>query len=144
MKNAVRWIKAWLIASVVTYLLASIAHSQFVLLELLKIDIDVSASQWVSMTASDLAGLGLTYGPVIMLSLLIAFLSLTAVSKYILRTPNWVFVVGGALAIAIMLLAMQPILNVTLIAGARSTLGFLSQCCAGLVGGWTFARLSSR
>jgi hypothetical protein len=33
---------------------------------------------------------------------------------------------------------MQPILNVTIIAGAREPLGFAKQCIAGLFGGWAF------
>jgi hypothetical protein len=141
MKNSLIWIVAWLAASIATFVTASIAHSQFVLLELVAIDIHVPLSDWLSMTVSDIAGLSLGYGSVIAITLLLCFLILTLVNSKWLKLPNWAYVVAAAVAIALMLLAMQPLLNVTLIAGARSTLGFLAQCCAGLVGGYCYARV---
>jgi hypothetical protein len=51
---------------------------------------------------------------------------------------------AGFVAIFVMLLAMQPVLGITLIAGARSTLGIVSQCLAGLIGGWLFMKLRER
>ena len=141
MKNSLIWIAAWLAASVCTFVIASVAHSQFVLLELVKINIDVPLSDWLSMTVSDIAGLSIGYGAVIAITLLLCFLILTLVNAKWIRLPVWAYIVGAALAIALMLLAMQPLLNVTLIAGARSTLGFLAQCCAGLLGGYCFARV---
>jgi hypothetical protein len=44
----------------------------------------------------------------------------------------------------VMLSAMQPILNVTLIAGARSTAGLIAQCCAGVFAGIVFSSLKQR
>ncbi|AGH43378.1 hypothetical protein C427_1269 [Paraglaciecola psychrophila 170] len=39
------------------------------------------------------------------------------------------------------LLAMHPILEITLLAGARSTFGFICQSLAGAMGGVVFANL---
>jgi hypothetical protein len=36
---------------------------------------------------------------------------------------------------------MHPILEITLLAGARSTLGFICQSLAGAMGGWIFSYL---
>ncbi|WP_100656120.1 hypothetical protein [Alteromonas flava] len=141
MNKTLQWIKAWLIAGLVTFCLASFAHSQFVLIELLLINVNIGVGDWLSMTFSDLFGLSLTYGVAIILSLFVAFLVLSLLKAKFNRLSLSLFVVGGGVTIAAMLLAMQPILDVTLIAGARTTLGFIAQCCAGLVGGWVFARI---
>ncbi|MDM7861769.1 hypothetical protein QTP81_14295 [Alteromonas sp. ASW11-36] len=140
MKNALSWIFAWLLASICTFVFASIAHSQFVLLELVKIDIAIPAGEWLSMTLSDIIGLSVGYGGAICVAMLLCFGVLSLINKRF-NLPVWSYIIFAALAMAVMLLAMQPILNVTLIAGARSTMGFIAQCCAGLIGGYVFARL---
>lgn len=141
MNKAFKWMFAWFAASMLTFVLASIFHSQFVLLGLTQINVDIPISQWLGMTFSDILGLSLSYGIVIAIALLICFGVSTAVAKYWRILPTWIYPLLGALTIAIMLAAMQPILNVTLIAGARSTMGFLFQCVAGLMGGYVFARV---
>ena len=141
MKSTLNWITAWIAASIGTFVLASIAHSQFVLIELIAIDIQVPLADWLRMTLDDLVGLSLTYGLVITLTMLLCFGILSLIHHKLKSLPVWFFVLGGGLAIAIMLLAMQPLLNVTLIAGARTSIGFLCQCIAGVLGGWVFARL---
>jgi uncharacterized membrane protein YeaQ/YmgE (transglycosylase-associated protein family) len=42
---------------------------------------------------------------------------------------------------AVILIAMQPVLGVTLIAGARSSFGIILQIIAGMIGGFCFMRL---
>ena len=54
-------------------------------------------------------------------------------------SPTLVFSLAGAFAIAVMLMAMHPLLHVTLIAGARSPMGFTCQCLAGAIGGYVFS-----
>ena len=140
MKNALSWIFAWLLASICTFVFASIAHSQFVLLELVNIDIAIPIGDWIGMTLSDIIGLSLGYGGVICVAMLLCFGLLSLINKRF-KLPIWRYIIFAALAMAVMLLAMQPILNVTLIAGARTTMGFIAQCCAGLVGGYVFAQM---
>ena len=141
MNTALRWCLSWLSASILTYVLASVFHSQCVLVGLTQVAIDIPMDKWLSMTLTDLAGLALGYGSVITVTLLLCFGISCVVNNYWRQLPLWSYPALGALAIAIMLSAMQPLLNVTLIAGARSTLGFLLQCSAGLAGGYVFAKL---
>ena len=51
---------------------------------------------------------------------------------------NWLHPLAAGLAMMIMLLLMQPIINVTLIAGTRSIEGQLWQVLAGVIGGLTY------
>jgi hypothetical protein len=54
-----------------------------------------------------------------------------------------VYAAAGGLAIVCILLAMYPILNVTMIAGARGWSGLLSQSIAGAIGGIIFANMKA-
>ncbi|MEE4246790.1 MAG: hypothetical protein V2I33_15370 [Kangiellaceae bacterium] len=131
----------WLIAALVGFMLASISHSQFVLIELVKLDIKISLIRWISHTAEDIAGLAIGYGSVIAVAFLLAFTVMAKINKWLNIPSKPLFFVAGALSIATTLLAMQPLLNVTLIAGSRSLLGFSVQALAGGMGGLTFAWL---
>ncbi len=133
-----RTLVAFSMASFATYSLASMLHSQFVLWELRRLGVALSAGPWLNMMWQDWLGLAPGYGSVIALTLGLGFILVNW-----LPLGSWRFIVGGGIAMAVMLLAMQPVLDITLIAGARTPLGFFSQCLAGLCGGWLFARLRS-
>ncbi|XOV80747.1 MAG: hypothetical protein ACFHVJ_07320 [Aestuariibacter sp.] len=125
-------------AVLVCFMLASIFHSQFVLIELLKLGVNIPVGDWISMTISDLLGLLPGYGGIITIALLLAFLIMQAIHKWLINLPDWRYPMAGFLALTTALLAMQPLLGVTLIAGARTELGFFSQCLAGAIGGLFF------
>lgn len=127
---------------IICFALASIAHSQFVLLALTDVGVNIAMSDRIDMTISDLKGLALTYGSVILIAMGLGFLIINAISKWVVNLPRVRYPIAGALGICCALLAMQPLLNVTLIAGAREPIGFLFQCLAGLVGGWVFMVLT--
>ncbi|AXT40729.1 hypothetical protein D1814_04215 [Alteromonas sp. BL110] len=118
---------------------------------LVQISVALNVSDWLSMIWQDALGLLPTYGAIIAVTLLLAFLithfivkqlnlheakSATSTSRSIL------FAAAGGLSFLLMLLAMQPVLNVTLIAGARSTLGLVAQCFAGVCAGIFYSQLS--
>lgn len=131
----------FLLAVLVTFILASLAHSQFVLLELAKVGVQIDMASRISMSIDDLIGLGPSYGAIIALSLLLGFTVVGTIRKYRPHTTAWVYPLAGALAMLVMLLAMQPIMHITLIAGARTPFGILAQCLAGFAGGWVFKSL---
>ena len=145
---------AFFIAWLTSFTLASVFHSSFVLYELHNIDVEISVPEGATMMIGDLLGLLPTYGAVIALALLLAFLITHWVLPIIKEKQRFrsftshspafflfMFGLAGALTFWIMLSAMQPILNVTLIAGARTALGTVAQCLAGLVGGLLYGKL---
>ena len=146
-----RFIPAWVIA----FVFASVLHSHFVLFELVALDIDIPASKWMSMVIDDLLGLLPSYGGIIAVTLIISFFIASRLNNFLkkhaltLATSNKASVYGaavifgtaGAVGFFVMLAAMQPILDVTLIAGARSNLGIAAQCFAGFVSGFVYGRL---
>lgn len=134
------FISAWLVA----FVTASVFHSAFVLYGLIDIDVNVNVSNALTMIIDDLLGLLPTYGIIIAASLVIAFVF----TRFVLlkqaqhkRRTTILYALAGAVAFFAMLSAMQPILNVTLIAGARTMAGICAQCIAGALGGATFGML---
>lgn len=131
----------FLAACLATFLLASVAHSQMVLAELTNIDVVITLADRLQMTLSDLAGLLPSYGVVIAISLLLAFSIKWLISSKIKKLPDSLYVLAGFLAIACALAAMHPILDITLIAGARTPFGLVLQAMSGAVGGYVFMKL---
>ena len=143
------FIPAWAVG----FVLASIFHTTAVLTALTEIDVSLNINDWFFMIGQDLLGLLPTYGAIVAVTLALAFfitqyavrrLSQKGIENFSFLTRLIVFSAAGAVSFWVMLIAMQPILNVTLIAGARSLFGVLAQCSAGLVAGSTFTYLSNK
>lgn len=141
------FIKSFLPAWLVAFLLASSLHTFQVLDALYNLGVVITPSEWLSTAWKDAIGLLPTYGIIIAIALLLAFSVVTIIRKYAMKQkvtkPRVIALtsIAGASSIAVALLAMQPILNVTLIAGARGFDGFLLQCFAGLIGGFIYGLL---
>ncbi|AUC87348.1 MAG: hypothetical protein CL600_04255 [Alteromonas sp.] len=146
-----RFFPAWFLA----FILASVFHSHFVLFELVALNIDIPITKWAYMVFADMRGLALTYGIIIAVALAISFFIAHLLLNRLKKTDNssagqsksnaitiFMFGVAGAVGFFVMLVAMQPILNVTLIAGARTWMGIIAQCFAGFVSGICYAKLS--
>ncbi|WP_299083982.1 hypothetical protein [uncultured Paraglaciecola sp.] len=131
----------FLVAVIFAFVLASLFHSQFVMAELTQIGVEISLNDRLSMSLDDLLGLCPTYGVVIALSFCIAFIVANLIVKRVSLSPYILYALAGGTGVSIALLAMQPILDITLIAGARSTFGFACQSLAGAIGGGVFTYL---
>jgi hypothetical protein len=136
-----RLISHFLIATLCTFVLASLMHSQFVLYELSAIGVNIDWAVRLSSTVDDLLGLSSGFAPMIALGLLIGFAVMAMIRHKRPTATPWLYPLAGLLAMMTMQLAMHPIFDITLIAGARSPLGFAAQCLSGLVGGWLFMHL---
>ena len=143
MKYLLRLTSHFLIAVLGTFALASLFHSQFVLAELSAVDIKINLASRISMSLDDLLGLFPMFAAAIAFSLLVSFSVVALIRKLQPASPQWLYPLAGATAMLAMLLAMHPILDITLIAGARSTWGLIFQCLAGFLGGALFMRLRS-
>lgn len=131
----------FLVAVIFAFVLASLFHSQFVITELVSVGVEVSFTDRLNMSLDDLLGLTPTYGIVVAVSFLIAFIVAGLLHKYFKFNSTFLYSLAGGLSLAVALLAMYPILEITLLAGARSTFGFICQCIAGAIGGGVFAHL---
>lgn len=141
LKIYLRLCSHFLIAVIFTFILASLLHSQFVMAELTMVGVNISLNDRLSMSIDDLIGLYPTYGLVIALSLLLAFSIARLISKYVKSPRSVLYFAAGGVGIATALFAMHPILDASLVAGARSGFGIICQSIAGAAGGWVFSYL---
>ncbi|MFT4652680.1 MAG: hypothetical protein ACJA0G_001931 [Kangiellaceae bacterium] len=131
----------FIIATIVTYVAACIMQTQMVLLALSNLNIEITWSKRIYMTSQDLLGLMPTYVAIIALGLAIGFAIAKAIRTYSRFNSYSLYVAAGGFTMAAILVAMQPVLGVTLLAGARSAVGIMLQIIAGVLGGLCFMRL---
>jgi len=114
-------------------------HSQYVVNQLVNVGVVVGFNDRVNLTLEDWLGLLPTYGANIAVALAIAFLVTWFIAKKMNKQGTQLFVIAGVVAFATALIAIESIMNITIIAGARGW-GFYAQLCAGAVGGYVFAK----
>ena len=131
----------FLVAVIFAFIIASLFHSQFVMAELSKVGVEILFNDRLSMSLDDLLGLYPTYGIVIAVSYFISFIVAGLLIKRFTLSPNILYCLAGGAGVTVALLAMHPILEITLLAGARSTFGFICQSLAGAMGSWIFSYL---
>jgi hypothetical protein len=145
-----------LVATLVTFLIASALHTQSVLSGLISVGAEIPLSLRIETVFIDFAGLLPTYGVIVFVGMLIAMSVALLIANKLLsasakQTNNaqspvqssqlWLFSLAGAAAVFTLLSAMHPILDVSIIAGARGLSGLLTQSIAGAIGGLAFALL---
>lgn len=125
------------------YFVASVFHTQTILHGLTSLGIRVSIVDRLRMTGGDLSGL-MAYSFVIAIGLLIAFVVMGLIGRF-LPLSAWIrYPLGGVLAMLTMLLVMKAVFSITPIASARELPGLMLQCSAGLIGGLVFAGMLNR
>mgnify|MGYP000462892146 FL=1 len=135
-----RILPSFLVSWLFTFTLASLFHSQYVVNQLVNVGVVVGLSDRASLTFDDWLGLLPTYGAIIALALAIAFFVTAKLNKKFKKYSTQLFVIAGIVAFAIVLIAIESIMNIHIIAGARGW-GFYAQLLAGAVGGFTFSQL---
>ncbi|WP_278381877.1 hypothetical protein [Pseudoalteromonas distincta] len=135
-----RILPSFLVSWLFTFTLASLFHSQYVVNQLVNVGVVVGLSDRASLTFDDWLGLLPTYGAIIALALAIAFFVTAKLNKKVKKYSTQLFVIAGIVAFAIVLIAIESIMNIHIIAGARGW-GFYAQLLAGAVGGFTFSQL---
>ncbi|KTF09581.1 hypothetical protein [Pseudoalteromonas sp. H103] len=135
-----RILPSFLVSWLLTFTLASLFHSQYVVNQLVNVGVVVGFGDRASLTLDDWLGLLPTYGAIIAVALAIAFFATTKLNKKLQKYGTQLFVIAGIVAFAIVLIAIESIMNIHIIAGARGC-GFYAQLLAGAVGGYTFSHL---
>ena len=111
------------------------------LYRLTEIGIEIPIKDRVLTVLADLQGLAPSYGLIILIGLSIAFFISALLLKRFQLNSVLLYSVSGVVAVTTILIAMQPLLNVTLLASARDISGFIMQCVAGGLGGLLFGAL---
>ena len=136
-----RLLPIFLVSWLFTFTLASLFHSQYVVNQLVDVGVVVSLSDRINLTLDDWLGLLPTYGAIIAIALAIAFFVVLLLAKKFKKYSMVLFVASGITAFAVVLVAIESIMNIHIIAGARGW-GFYLQLLAGALGGLLFALLT--
>ncbi|MGK0373949.1 MAG: hypothetical protein ACJA2E_000417 [Arenicella sp.] len=138
-RNVVGLIAATLATSVV----GSIFSTQSVITSLQSLEIDVSLATRLSMTIDDFAILP-SLAPVTAVCFVIGFIVAALCVRYIGGNRTAWHILAGAAALITTLLIMKAVLLITAIAGTRTIMGLMSFGLAGAIGGWVYAKITTR
>lgn len=139
--RTIRTALAFAVSALAGVVVASVLHSQFVLARLAHVGAVIGPADRWRMTAGDIAGLLPSYGVVLTIALAVGFLVAWILKRWLKPLAPYAYPLAGAAAVAVALALMHQRFEITPIAGARGTAGFLAQCAAGALAGLVFAWL---
>lgn len=134
----------YLCAIAVSYVLAVTSATQHVVASLASMGIAVTASERISMTAHDLAGMAAMFVPMIAFGLLVAFLATALIYHLANRWQTALYALAGFCALVCIHVLLNLAFGLTPVAIARSSGGLLIQGLAGAAGGWVYITLNRR
>lgn len=133
----------FLLAVAVAVVSGSVVQTQFNLLALRALEVELPAPVWLATTARDIAGFAPAYGVVVAVAFLLALPVAAWLGR---RAPGLrlgLYTLAGGLAILAALLAMNALLSISAIAATRSLAGLTAMVGTGALGGLAYAWLSS-
>lgn len=139
--SKLRRVSAFLLSVLICFFFASVFHSAFVLNGLLQLDINISWADRFGMIINDLIGLLPGYGSIILVGLLLGYLIIGLLRRFVTIPTVLAYAIGGLLSLLAIHMLMYPLMHITLIAGARSEAGLIFQLIAGAIGGAVFGYL---
>ena len=142
--RVIRQIVGFVVAVAVTAVGSSFLSSHFVLRGLESLGVDVEFADRFAMYAHDVAGMSLMAGAVAGTGLLIALSVAALIVRFLPSLRTLGYVLAGTAAMVGALLAMQSVLGMMPMAGARTWGGLAAQGVAGALGGYVFARITLR
>ena len=135
---------SFLLAGLVAYVIAVLFYTQINLSNLTDLGIDISFSDRFGAASHDLLSMTGMYLPIMLVALLVAFTLAAIVIRFLPNLRTLGFVVAGTVGVLALVLFFSSFLGTNPIAVTRSSLGLLSQCGAGGMGGLVYALVSQR
>ena len=132
------------IAAVITaYVLAALMYSQINLSNLVEMGVDVTASTRFTTAIHDVIGMTALYLPIITVALLIGFVVARLIINWVPQLRTIGYILAGFVGIYAVDTALELAFLTHPITVTRTTIGLLSQCVAGAVGGYVFALMTA-
>lgn len=132
------------LAVFVTAALSSVIQTLRVHAGLSAMGVEIPLGLRLSAIGHDLLGFAPAYAGIVAAGFLIAFLVAGLIRRHASRAGRWLHALAGGAAILTALLTMEALLGMSVIAGARGTLGIALFALAGAIGGALFARVAAR
>jgi hypothetical protein len=131
-------LKAFVVATILAFVLASVLSTQMILANVQSMGLDVPMGVRLTTTFQDLLGMASSY----LLLITVAFIVALPVAAWLARlAPErsaLLFALAGFVAVAVLHLALKMALGIHPLAVTRTLPGLLGQCLAGAVGGWCY------
>ena len=139
MKNVL----AFVAAVVVAYIVAVICYTQLNLANLVEMGLTVDFGDRVSAALHDLGGMAPLYLPIIAVAFLLGFGVAALIIRFVPQLRSLGYVLAGFVAIYTVDWALGNLIAAGThpLAVTRTTVGLLSQCVAGAIGGYVFVRI---
>ena len=134
----------FIVAFIVLNVIGATVQTQFNLGHLLALGIDVPFSTRISTTLHDIVSLQPLFGVIFGIGFLIAMVVGHFIAKLVKILPDMVFALAGFAAMAVTLLSMKAVFQITAIGAAREWEGFLSLCVVGALAGYAFSVAKTR
>ncbi len=140
---ALKNVLAFLAAVVVAYVVAVVFYTQLNLANLVEMGLAVSVGDRVGAGLHDLVGMAPLYLPIIAVAFLLGFSVAALIIRFVPQLRSLGYVLAGFVAIYAVDFALGNLVasGTHPLAVTRTTVGLLSQCFAGAVGGYVFVRL---
>ena len=135
---------SFLVAGLVAYVIAVLFYTQINLSNLTDLGIDISFSDRLAAASHDLLSMTGMYLPIMLVALLVAFSLAAIVIRFLPNLRTLGFVLAGMVGVLALVLFFSSFLGTNPIAVTRSSVGLLSQCGAGGIGGLIYALVSQR
>lgn len=137
---------AYIAAVVTAYVAAVLAYTQLNLANVVEMGLPVSFKDRIGAAGHDLIGMASLYLPIIAVALLLAFGFTAIVLRWVPQLRTLGYLLAGFVGIFVVDYALGALLTggTHPLAVTRTTIGLLSQCLAGALGGYVFILLSRK
>ena len=134
---------AYILAVVTAYVAAVLAYTQLNLANVVEMGLPVNLMDRIGAAAHDLIGMASLYLPIIAVALLLAFGFTAIVLRWVPQLRTLGYMLAGFVGIFVVDYALGALLTggTHPLAVTRTTVGLLSQCVAGALGGYVFVLL---
>ena len=139
----VRVLLAFLAALATTYVVAALFYSQLNLGQLVEMGIEVSAGVRLQTALHDVMGMVGLYLPILAVGLMIAFAVARLILRWVPQLRKLAYIAAGFVGVFAIDALMVSIFSMHPLAVTRTTVGLLSQCVAGALGGYVFALITA-
>ena len=136
-----RLVFAFLTAIAVTYLVAVLGYTQLNLANLVEMGVNVPSDVRLESAMHDLLGMASLYLPIITVALVLGFGITRIALIWLSELSTLGYIAGGFFALYVVDFALGQLMGTHPLAVTRTTVGLLSQCLAGGLGGYAFAAI---
>ena len=139
----IKRIIAFFAAIVGGYVFAVLTYSQLNLSNLTDMGVALTITERVATAGHDLLSMGGMYLPIMAVAMFVAFVLAALVIRRVPHLRTLVFVLAGAVGMFALIMFFKAFMGTNPIAVTRTIVGVVSQCLAGAIAGFIYAKVNT-